>query len=643
MKDYKQLLKELPSSTIVCAAGEFDPPTVAHEMLVKTVKRLAEEKNSAHVIFTHPSKNSILQEDKKSQYLSLMFPKTNFNNLSESFSASVADLKKKYKNVIVVAGSDQMNSLKRGLKESVQFVAITEKDPDTNETKMKSLASKALFEEFKKKLPTSIRELDSKRLMNDVRQGMGLEPIKEQLNLVKDELREQYFRGEIFNVGELVESSGQQFEIVKRGSNHLLLKDQSGELVSKWITDVKQIQEAVVQPNGTDKIDTNAPESSGNNQVQKPKGKVKGFLTFYNYDDKTKNVNESALNKNDPHGDYQAKRKALQDIQMDPHTHKDPKLKDELIYRKAALEKEYDKYRVKEETELLEYEISHDGNGNYRDDEGNEWSSKSKNAPRGSFARRHTITSNEPHAVHINGKKWKTFGSQSHAQNVANKIKGATVHKEEFNEETEEQRKDREKQLKRFADQVANQDRPGMSTETKPFNDPFFKEELTDEQIDEMVTTVSDDDILDLYEVSELSLIYEDTGEEIPESPEEAAIDLMEVLSRQERMKAKIRFRRSQAKRDRSTRIALKRYSPVGTINKRARRLAVKLMKQRLLRGRNYQQTSVGEKERIDQIIAKRKSVIDRIAAKLVSRIRRTEKSRMSHGNVTKGDMPNVL
>lgn len=41
----------------------------------------------------------------------------------------------------------------------------------------------------------------------------------------------------------------------------------------------------------------------------------------------------------------------------------------------------------------------------------------------------------EPHAVHINGKKWKTFGSQRHAQNVANKIKGATVHKEEVSNE----------------------------------------------------------------------------------------------------------------------------------------------------------------------------------------------------------------
>jgi len=93
---------------------------------------------------------------------------------------------------------------------------------------------------------------------------------------------------------------------------------------------------------------------------------------------------------------------------------------------KAAL-----KASQNEET-ILEYEIDHDGKGNYRDDEGNEWTSKSKNAPRGSFARKHTITSDSSHAVHINGKKWKSFGSQSHAQNVANKIKGATVHKEEY-------------------------------------------------------------------------------------------------------------------------------------------------------------------------------------------------------------------
>jgi hypothetical protein len=50
-----------------------------------------------------------------------------------------------------------------------------------------------------------------------------------------------YHSGAIFNVGEIVESNGQKYEIVKRGSNHLLLKESSGKLVSKWIQDVKLI------------------------------------------------------------------------------------------------------------------------------------------------------------------------------------------------------------------------------------------------------------------------------------------------------------------------------------------------------------------------------------------------------------------
>jgi hypothetical protein len=42
----------------------------------------------------------------------------------------------------------------------------------------------------------------------------------------------------------------------------------------------------------------------------------------------------------------------------------------------------------------------------------------------------HHKPADHPHSVHINGKKWKTFGSHSHATNVARKIKGATVHRE---------------------------------------------------------------------------------------------------------------------------------------------------------------------------------------------------------------------
>lgn len=53
----------------------------------------------------------------------------------------------------------------------------------------------------------------------------------------------------------------------------------------------------------------------------------------------------SKLNPLDPHGDYKAKSKAIQDIQLDPATSKDPEMKKAVIQRKADLEKEYSKLK----------------------------------------------------------------------------------------------------------------------------------------------------------------------------------------------------------------------------------------------------------------------------------------------------------
>lgn len=241
MKDYKQLLRELPSKTVVLACGRFNPPTLGHELLVKTVKKLAEQKGADHVIYasnlSDAKKNPLLVE-KKLQYLDLVFPKTNFVESSDGIGDQIKKLRESYKNIIIVTSSDKVSSFK---KYRVETISIGDKDPD-GEDSTRSLAAKGLYEEFKKGLPTSIRELDSRRLMNDIRIGSGLEPIKEQINLVKDDLREQYFRGEIFNVGDLVENNGVEYEIVKRGSNHLLLKDSAGKLISKWIQEVKQIK-----------------------------------------------------------------------------------------------------------------------------------------------------------------------------------------------------------------------------------------------------------------------------------------------------------------------------------------------------------------------------------------------------------------
>ena len=558
MKNYRQFIRQLPTNTVVCALGEFNPPTTAHELLIKTVQVVSEQRKADHIVFTVPTES--LQEEKKSQFLSLMFPKVKIQSLGESFFSSVIkQLNEKYKNVVIIAGADQFDEFKK-LKESasVEIISIGTKDPDAENAKMKQIANKGIYEDFKKSLPSTIRDIDGKRLMNELRIGMGVEPIKENLVLVKDKLREKYFRGEIFNVGQLVESSGQHYEIVKRGSNHLLLKDQAGELVSKWITDVKQISEAVIQPNGTDKIDANAPESAGNNQVQKPKGKVKGFLTFYNYDDKTKSVNETVLNPNDPHGDYKEKSKTLHQLSLNKNVDQHS-----VQQRKLDLDREYSKVK-KEEVELSEEKV--------------------------------------------------------------------------------EEKKDRLKQLKRFQTQ-ATQDRPGTGTEFNALSDPFFKEEfeLSDSEIESMVQELGEEELLGLDEHTEWDLVYEDNDEVIPPHPEEEQIELMEVLSRQERLKGRIRLRRTQAKRTRTTKINVHRYANPKTINTRARRLAIKLIKQRMLRGRNPSKVSVGDKENIERQLSKRKDLVNRVAQKLVVRVRQVEKARMSKGKTKKGNMPSVF
>lgn len=813
--------------------------------MVKTVKRLAEQKGSAHVIFTSPSKT--LQEDKKSQYLKLVFPKTNFTSIEESFSVSLEQLKQKYKNVVVVVATEQVSSIKKSLRESVEIVTVNDKDPDMNDSKMKSFATKGLYEEFKKKLPSSIRELDGRRLMNDVRVGMGLEPVKEQINLVKDTLREKYFRGEIFNEGDIVESNGAHYTIVKRGSNHLLLKEESGELVSKWIHDVKTVDEAVVQPSGTDQVEPSGPNKIDSNhdaKAQKPKGLQKGFLTFYNYNTDNGNLKDAKMEQYVPHSvsdededsesDLDAKNQKLK--VFDPtevgnainahngdkgaahlrrmkikhhlgesyeaaENHKEQALKAKARGDKSAfnahmanhhdalaqwhdskgrhnvaathaekadhhheaslneakltaamkLQKAFQREQERtaaarkrgdellkgkndtqrsgpdnfggsashttaltQESRLKKFsDLVAEGNG--YDDNRTGFAKKPReddeyhNDPKPKFKAKSLL--DRPHTVHIDGKPWKRFDNGHQAQAAAKTLRAkgkkanAIAHFKEEVEAIEESMTDswtkvqsmdkgsvtgsKEEAKKRLAyltalhahhkkfgndtkkvksdieslnrSRLAEEetkvcpvcmkqecqcdDSHGYVKAMEPTFDPFFaeEEEISETEIDKMLESVTDQDIEDLYEEDELAIIDEETGEELPVAVGEDKLDLMEVLSRQERMRAKVRLRRTEAKRERSTKVALKRYSDTKTINKRARRLAIKLMKQRMLRGRDASKISVGEKERIERTLEKRKEVINRIATKLVSRVRKTEKARMSHGTFTKPAAQNVF
>lgn len=239
MKKYRQLVESLPSKSVLFTFDNFCPPLAEHQQMVQFVKTLAAKQKADHVIYalrTEDIKNNPISGDRKLHYLNLAFPEIKFS-LADSINECASTLKHRYKNITFVSFSNSI------CEESLNIPTIQVNVLDLKESKhqkVRRLAQKGLFEEFKKELPLTLRSIDARRLMNDVREGMGLEPIKEQIALPVDNLRESYFRGEIYNVGEIVESAGEQFEIIKRGTNYLLVKDQAGKIQSKWIHEVIQ-------------------------------------------------------------------------------------------------------------------------------------------------------------------------------------------------------------------------------------------------------------------------------------------------------------------------------------------------------------------------------------------------------------------
>lgn len=156
-------------------------------------------------------------------------------------------------------------------------------------------------------------------------------------------------------------------------------------------------------------------------------------------------------------------------------------------------------------------------------------------------------------------------------------------------------------------------------------------EDITDDFDEEdFLVNISDDDIIEHgYDDDEFDVVDDETGE-VKESFE--LEQLSEVLSRIERMKAKITMRKSAAKRERAEKIALKRRSSGAVLAKRARRIAVKTIEKSLAR-KPLNKLSVGEKERLEARIARMGNVITRLAAKMIPRVRKVEKERLEHAS----------
>ena len=158
--------------------------------------------------------------------------------------------------------------------------------------------------------------------------------------------------------------------------------------------------------------------------------------------------------------------------------------------------------------------------------------------------------------------------------------------------------------------------------------------DYSDEELDKMADGLTDwHHIIDAYDDEELALVDDESGEEVDDLKE--SVEVNEVLSRAERIRAKARFARTKTKREIKTKLALRKQSSSKTLNVRARRLAVNTLKAKLAK-KPVGQMTVLDKERVEKLLSKRKTLINRLAMKMLPRVKKIEKERLHHPTCTK-------
>ena len=262
MKTIKQLLSELPNKSLIFAFGRFNPPTVGHELLISKVEALSKKTSIPYRIYTTATQdkksNPLSQKDKiKSMEKSfrnahIYAAKGNIIQLLQSFE------KEGIKEIHLVVGSDRTKEFESLLNKyngreykfsKIEIHSAGERDPDSDDadgmsaSKMRSAASKGDYKSFEKGVTKKLTDVDTKKMYNDVRKGLGLKTESFEINISnnQNELREKYFKGEIFKIGTTVKDDKGVYEVMDRGTNYITVINENGELSKKWLDSVKEV------------------------------------------------------------------------------------------------------------------------------------------------------------------------------------------------------------------------------------------------------------------------------------------------------------------------------------------------------------------------------------------------------------------
>ena len=264
--------------TLTLAFGRFNPPHAGHQQLMDIAAASAEEQESDYIIVpsrSNDKKKNPLDADTKISMMRQMFPQHSERIINDTGNRTIFDVLKKahndgYANVRIVAGDDRVKEFDKLSQnyngtlydfEGLEVISSGERDPDSDgveglsSSRMRLAAMEGDFKTFRSGLPEDVPRKQAMSLFDTVRQGMGVDEVKECWNIWEiapkeepENLREAYIKKEVFDIGTKVENvnTGLIGRIIRRGANHLICVTEDNIMFKSWIKDVT---EAVV--NGT--------------------------------------------------------------------------------------------------------------------------------------------------------------------------------------------------------------------------------------------------------------------------------------------------------------------------------------------------------------------------------------------------------
>ena len=254
--------------------GRFNPPTIGHEKLIRTVA----SQGMDYKIFLSRSQDAVknpLSPSDKLKYMTKMF-RNYASHIMVMPSNMVLELATKiynmsYRNITMVVGSDRVAEFKSILNryndeknrhgyynfEKINIISAGERDPDEegvtgmSASKLRDYARRGDLKNFKRGVPGNLSEKEKNELFFDVRKGMGLsvslaaefEPQNSKVKTLQEfeaqQVRDLYIREMIFNIGEQAHNVNLDIKgkVIRRGTNYIVLEDTNNNLHKSWIWD----------------------------------------------------------------------------------------------------------------------------------------------------------------------------------------------------------------------------------------------------------------------------------------------------------------------------------------------------------------------------------------------------------------------